>query len=330
MRWRTAAVAAVLLISPPAARLRAAADDLDLTGAWVSDASLSRIAAEEPQLRRLVLAHTRVTDAGFLHLAGLRKVVELDCYYAEFFTADALASLREWQSLERLNLRGTRVTSKALEHIAKLKKLKWLDLGYSQIDDANLDLLADLPALESLSIGGNQITSAGLAQLRLLKNLRHLDVSGVQRVDSGEWGVALNPASLAEIGALVGLRSLNLAGATINEVGADRPGLKESVRQTIEGLDRLAGLKNLEVLDISRLPVSAAAIAPLARLPKLRELRASLAPSLGEGAVPVLLRFPALAAVRLDGSVPEPALAKLQAQRPAWWARPGAAAKRAQ
>lgn len=301
-----------------AAWANAAINEVDLTGAWISDASLSEVAAKNPQLRRLVLAHTRVTDAGFLHLSNLKTVTDLDCYYAEFFTADALASIAAWQSLERLNLRGTRVTSKALEHIAKLKSLKWLDLGYTQIDDANLDLLADLPALESLSIGGNQITAAGLAQLRLIKTLRHLDVSGVQRVDSGEWGVALNPASLAEIGALTSLRSLNLAGATLNEVGADRPGLKESVRTTIEGLDRLTKLANLELLDISRLPVSAAAIAPLARLPKLRELRASLAPSLGEAAVPVLLKFPALAAVRLDGSIPDPALARLHMQRPAW------------
>lgn len=289
---------------------------VDYTGAWIGDADLAKVPAG---VQRLVLAHTRVTDAGFAHLARLRGVRELDCYYAEFFTDDALAHLREWQSLERLVLRGTRVTAKSLEHIAKLKGLKSLDLGYTQIDDANLDLLAELPALETLAIGGNPITAAGLAQLRLLKTLRHLDVSGVQRVDSGEWGVALNQASLTEIGALAGLRSLNLAGATRTEAAADKPGLKESTRQTIEGFDRLASLTHLELLDISRLPVGPAELAALAKLPKLRELRASLAPSLGAGAVPVLLRFPALAAARLDGSIPEAALAKLAAQRPQWF-----------
>lgn len=292
---------------------------VDLTGAWVSDADLERLAGLT-KLNRLVLAHTRVTDAGFAHLAGLKTVRELDCYYAEFFTADALAHLSGWQSLERLVLRGTRVTSKVLEHVARLKGLRWLDLGYTQIDDANLDLLADLPLLETLSLGGNRISAGGLAQLRLLKNLHHLDLSGVQRVDSGEWGIVLNRATLGEIGALTGLRSLNLAGATLNDTGADRPGLKESVRQNIEGFDRLSRLGNLEVLDVSRLPMSAAALAPLAVLPRLRDLRARLAPSLGEASVPVLLRFPALTKVHLDGSMPAPAMARLVAQRPQWFA----------
>lgn len=292
---------------------------VDMTGVWVSDADLERLASY-PKLQRLVLAHTRVTDAGFAHLAALKNVRELDCYYAEFFTADALVHLSGWQSLERLVLRGTRVTSKAFEHIAKLKNLRTLDMAYSQIDDANLDLLADLPQLETLALGGNRVSAAGLAQLRLLKNLRHLDLSGVQRVDSGEWGIVLNPVTLGEIGGLGGLRSLNLSGATLADTGADRPGLKESVRQTIEGLDKLTKLAYLESLDVSRLPLSAAALAPLSSLPRLRELRASLAPSLGESAVPVLLRFPALVKVRLDGSIPAPALARLAAQRPQWFA----------
>ena len=64
---------------------------------------------------------------------------------------------------------------------------------------------------------------------------------------------------------------------------------------------------------------SAAALAPLAALPRLHELRASLAPSLGEAAVPVLLRFPALGRLRVDGSIPASALARLAAQRPQWF-----------
>jgi len=291
----------------------------DFTGTWVSDDDLARLAKLFPKLEKLTLAHTRLTDSAFPHLASLTRVRELDCYYAEFFTADALAHLASWQKLERLSLRGTRVTSKAFEHIARLKNLRSLDIAYTQIDDAGLDLLAEVTHLESLALGGTPLTAAGLAQLRLLTNLRHLDLSGVQRVDSGEWGVALNPAALGEIGALTGLRTLNLAGATRTDAGADRPGLKESVRATIEGTSALSKLTQLELLDISRLPISAAALTPLAGLPKLTELRANLAPSLGEAAVPVLLRFSALARVRLAGSIAPEAMQKLAEARPAWF-----------
>ncbi|MBZ2178269.1 MAG: hypothetical protein K7J47_11245 [Acidobacteria bacterium] len=289
---------------------------LDLTGAWVTDAALDRLVSQYPKLERLTLAHTRITDAGFQHLAKLQHVRELDCFFAEFFTADGLAHLASWRRLERLNLRGTRVTSKAFEHIAKWKTLRELDISYTQIDDANLELLAELPLLETLALGGTPLTAAGLGQLRLLPSLRNLDLSGVQRVDSGEWGVALNPGAFAEIAALTGLRRLNLAGATRTDAGADRPGLKESIRSKIEGSAALAALVNLEFLDLSRLPIDAAALEPLTKLPKLRELRAALAPSLGAAALSVLLRFPALRVLRVEGSLPPEALNQLRAARP--------------
>ena len=289
---------------------------LDLTGAWISDAALDHLVTRYPKLERLTLAHTRISDAGFQRLAKLAHVRELDCYFAEFFTADGLAHLAAWRRLERLNLRGTRVTSKAFEHIAKWKTLRDLDISYTQIDDANLELLAELPLLETLALGGTPLTPAGLAQLRLLPNLKNLDLSGVQRVDSGEWGVALNPSAFAEISALAGLRRLNLAGATRTDAGADRPGLKESIRARIEGSAALAALVNLEFLDISRLPMDAAALEPLSKLPKLRELRAALAPSLGPAALPLLLRFPALRTVFVEGSLPPEAIAQLRAARP--------------
>jgi hypothetical protein len=44
---------------------------VDLTGVWVSDADLERLSGL-PKLNRLVLAHTRLTDAGFANLAALK------------------------------------------------------------------------------------------------------------------------------------------------------------------------------------------------------------------------------------------------------------------
>ena len=249
---------------------------VDLTGVWVSDADLERLSGLA-NLNRLVLAHTRVTDAGFAHLAALKNVRELDCYYAEFFTADALAHLSEWQSLERLVLRGTRVTSKALEHLAKLKSLRTLDLGYSQIDDANLDLLAELPRLDTLALGGNRISAAGLAQLRLLKSLRHLDLAGVQRVDSGEWGIVLNPATLGEIGGLTALRELDLTDNVITQLPDGIGGMAQLRRFSLRNNqltalpESIGSLRELTHLDLraNHLTVLPAVIATLPKLEKL-------------------------------------------------------------
>ena len=233
----------------------AGANALDFSASWTTDSDLDRVAGMAT-LERLNLAQTRVTDAGLERLRPLRRVRELDLYFSEFFTDDGVAMLRDWKQLERLNLRGTRVTSRVFEPISQMTALRTLDVSYSQIDDAGVELLAELPRLERLAIGGTRIGVVALSSLKLLPELKHLDVSGMQRVDSGHWGLTLNAAVLAELGALEQLISLNLSGAVLNDIGADKPGLKEEQRQSLDGLERLAGLSRLEKLDLSRTPVN--------------------------------------------------------------------------
>lgn len=289
---------------------------LDLTASWTTDADLDRVASMRG-LERLRLAQTRVTDAGLARLRSLENLRELDLYFAEFFTDDGIAALRNCRKLERLNLRGTRVTSRVLESIAKLESLRELDLSYTQIDDSNFDLLADLPQLERLAAGGTRIGPLAITSLKLVPKLRHLDLSGMQRVDSGHWGITLNAAVLEELGALENLVSLNLSGAVLNDIGADKPGLKVEERQSLEGLDRLARLRNLEQLDLSRTPVNAAGLRALAALPRVRELRLTRARQITDDAVPVLAAWKSLQIVRLEGTGISPdGMARLRSLRP--------------
>jgi Leucine-rich repeat (LRR) protein len=209
------------------------------------------------------------------------------------------------------------VTSRVLESIAKLESLRELDLSYTQIDDANFDLLADLPRLERLAAGGTRIGPLAITSLKLVPSLRHLDLSGMQRVDSGHWGITLNAAVLEEIGTLENLVSLNLSGAVLNDIGADKPGLKAEERHSLEGLDRLARLRNLEQLDLSRTPVNAAGLRALGALPRLRELRLTRARQITDDAVPLLAAWKSLQIVRLDGTGISPdGMARLRALRP--------------
>jgi len=289
---------------------------LDLTASWTTDGDLDRVAGMA-KLERLSLAQTRVTDAGLDRLRELQSLRELDLYFAEFFTDDGIAALRGLRKLERLNLRGTRVTSRVFETISQLPALRSLDISYTQIDDAGVDLLAELPQLERLAIGGTRIGVVALAGLKLLPALRHLDVSGMQRVDSGHWGLTLNGQVLAELGALENLESLNLSGAVLNDIGADKPGLKEEQRQSLDGLEKLHGLARLQRLDLSRTPVNAAGLRALRGLGQLRELSLALAKNVDDEAVPVLIAWRSLRSVRLEGTRITPVgLAKLRAARP--------------
>jgi hypothetical protein len=67
-------------------------------------------------------------------------------------------------------------------------------------------------------------------------------------------------------------------------------------------LTALAGLINLERLDLTRQPVTAEAISGLSALPKLQELRLGLARKLDDSAVPVLLSLKTLRKLYLAGT----------------------------
>ena len=275
--------------------------ELDLTSSWVTDGDLAKV-AQMRHLRKLDLSHTRVTDAGLEQLKSLESVVELNCYYAERLTEDGIAHLRSWKYLERLSLRGTKVTSEVFEHLAHLTSLRSLDLGFTQIEDEGFEQLASLARLEKLSIGGNRLSGSCLLLLKQLPALVDLDVSGIQRVDSGLWGLPLTEENLARIGQLRQLRALNLAGATLADRGVDRPGHPEAERAELRNLIALAGLINLERLDLSRQPVTAEAISGLSALPRLQELRLGLARKLDDSAVPPLLSLKSLQKLYLAGT----------------------------
>jgi Leucine-rich repeat (LRR) protein len=275
--------------------------ELDLTSTWVTDGDLAKV-AQMRHLRKLDLSHTRVTDGGLEQLKSLENVVELNCYYAERLTEDGIAHLRGWKHLEHLSLRGTKVTSQVFAHLARLTSLRSLDLGFTQIEDEGFEQLASLARLEKLSIGGNRLTGSCLLLLKQLPALADLDVSGIQRVDSGLWGLPLTGENLMRIGQLRQLRALNLAGATLADRGVDRPGHPEAERAELRDLTALAGLINLERLDLSRQPVTPEAISGLSVLPKLQELRLGLARKLGDSAVPALLSLKSLQKVYLAGT----------------------------
>jgi internalin A len=279
---------------------------VNLASTWVTDVDLERI-GELKDLRTLDLSHTQITDVGLEHLKGLRDITDLNLYYAEYITDSGLSNLVDWNRLERLDLHGTKITSKALEHIGRLTSLKSLDISFTAIDDDGFENLATLTKLEKLSIGGDRLTGTCLGSLKLLPALVDLDVGGMQWVDSGLWGVPLNDGNLRQIGALTHLRVLSLNGANLTDRGADRPGSPEAIRKDLKNLAFLSGLVNLEVLDLSRTPVTAESLEALKSLPKLREIRLGMASRIDDSAIPVLASMKSLKAVYVAGTQITPA-----------------------
>jgi Leucine-rich repeat (LRR) protein len=187
-----------------------------------------------------------------------------------------------------------------------LKNLKELDLGFTEIIDEGFDKLVDLPKLERLAIGGNRLNGECLAFLKQIPTLRHLDVGGTQRVDSGLWGLSLTEQNLARLGELKQLRSLNLSAATLSDRGVDRPGHPEAERTDLQDLSALQGLVNLEILDLSRQPVTASTLKTIATLPRLTHLRLALCKKIDNRAVEVLREMKNLREVYTVGTLITP------------------------
>ena len=230
--------------------------EVRLHATWITDSDLVKL-AELPHLTKIDLSNTWITDLGIEHLKPLQHVKELNLYYCDYLTDAAVAHLKGWKNLEHLNLRGTDISGRVFEHIARLTTLKSLDVGFSRVTDAGFEHLTSLAALEKLGFGGAKMSGAALPILKTLPSLRHLDVSGLQRTDSGLWGVALSDFNLDQIAALTQLEVLEVREAKITD----------------RGLAALAAeLVNLHTLDLGGTQVSGRGLQALTHLPKLQRL----------------------------------------------------------
>jgi Leucine-rich repeat (LRR) protein len=249
---------------------------VDLRSSWVTDSDMPLL-AELPNLERLDLSMTRITDRGMQQLKKAPSIVELNLRYAEQVTDEGMAVVKNWKKIKRLNLRGTKVTDNTLEHVSGLTTLESLDVGYAEVTDVGLDRLAALTNLKELTIGGNKLTDAGLQSLRFLTGLTYLDVSGTQRTDSGLWSISL----------------------------------------TDLGIDAIATLKELKELRLNGMTVSARSLGKLKTLRKLERLSLQLCRRVGDDAAPVLASMPSLRVLDLKGTaMTEKGLAVLKAAKP--------------
>ncbi len=287
---------------------------VDLAHSWITDADLGRVAALG-RLERLDLSGTRISDSGLELLAPLEGVRELRLRFAEHVSEGGVAYLRGWAGLEVLDLRGTQVRSRVFEHLAALSRLRRLDVSHTRITDDGFERLAELAELTTLAIGSNRLDGAALDHARLFRGLRSLSVAGVQRVDSGIWGLALNPANLERLGRLSQLETLDLAGATITDVGSDRPGRPDAERQSLPGLEALAALENLRELSLARQPVATEGLRWLSALPELRRLNLGGCARIGDEALGLLGELPKLESVYLPGTAVSSGAVKRLGQR---------------
>jgi hypothetical protein len=120
----------------------------------------AKILATLPDIERLVLRQSPLSDAGFLALAGCRSLADLNVPQAAC-TAAGIERLVSLPDLKSLRLGGPTLQGPEVARaIARLPGLRSLHLIDVAIGDEGLDALAELATLRNLYLDGAGVSDA--------------------------------------------------------------------------------------------------------------------------------------------------------------------------
>lgn len=205
----------------------------------VSDKTIPFIASLK-HLARLTLASTNVSDEGLRSLENSPWLEQLDVSELDV-TDDALVWLSDLP-LQSLRLRATNISDAGLSTIGDFAKLERLDISETSVTNRGLHFLAEAPQLNALKMASTQITEAGLSPLQNLP-LQELTLS----CDVGDQGAGI-------IGELTALKRLSLYSvhadnlAPLSELqNLEYLSMKVEAQTDIASLSALPNLKKLDI-----------------------------------------------------------------------------------
>jgi uncharacterized protein YjbI with pentapeptide repeats len=198
---------------------------------------------------------------------------------------DAIASNEFMISVTGIDFSGVPIGDAELAPAAQLPYLRTIVLRGTKVTDAGLAVFKDCQYLETVDLSNSPISGTGLHYLRA-SSIKDFNLSHSK---FGDGGIA----DLVKIG--YHLLRLNLAATEITD----------------DGLEQLAGLRTLEVIDLSRTRISGAG---LRYLPTgLKQLNLAGAPITNASLV-CLDRFPLLESLNLSGTnITDDAIPNIQA-----------------
>jgi hypothetical protein len=177
-----------------------------------------------PRLRFLALTEHSVDDAGMRYVSELKELEDLIYWDATEITDVGAAQLRRMPRLRHLYLEASEIGDAGLQTLARLEGLEELILQGNNITDEGLTSLKGHSRLKSLWIGGAQerasnITNAGVVHIAQIPNLEEVDLQCTRVTVQG----------LEPLRRLAKLKSLYLTGSQaddLNAVSAEFPKLQ--------------------------------------------------------------------------------------------------------
>jgi internalin A len=142
--------------------------ELRISNTNVSDLGLKHIASWK-SLRSLQLGTHSISDAGMAYVAKIRSLKEL-ALFSTMVTDFGLRGLKGLQ-LTELVWTGTHITDEMIPVISEFPDLQNLWLDSSQVSDAGLKPVLQLPHLARLSLSNTLVTDSSIQTLSAIANL---------------------------------------------------------------------------------------------------------------------------------------------------------------
>ena len=136
-------------------------------------------------LKKLRLSHNQITDAGIAHLANIVGLVDLDLSENSRLSDAGMMHLSGLKKLKKLNLWSVPIGDAGVRELADLTDLAWLNLDNTQLTDDGLGALRGMSQLKFLHLGSTQISDTGLSALSDLTGLKDLKVTRTAVTEEG-------------------------------------------------------------------------------------------------------------------------------------------------
>jgi len=205
-------------------------------------------------LESLNVISTKFNDEWMPHIGKLTHLKTLRFTNNGKLTDAGMAQLAGLKDLETFSFVGTQITGKAYAKFNGFTKLVKVSHRGSSIDDDGLKELCDhLPNLENISLAHAKFTDAGAPNLAKLSKLKGLEVGTSKATHQALVHLAKLPLEYLQLGE--GFESATSIQLIKDIATLRRLTLNNATKLTDDELKTVAGLKQLESLELGKVPL---------------------------------------------------------------------------